>query len=382
MARVITTDGLDDLLGMLRDDGRRVVGPRLRDGAIVHEQIHGVGDLPAGWTDDQEAGTYRLARRDDEALFGYAVGPDSCKRELFPERQRLSTAVREDGGGFRVVEEPVEADPVAFVGVRACDLAAMAVQDRVLLRGSFPDTSYAQRRAQAMVVAVECHSPGGTCFCASMGTGPRVSTEGAEPPDLVLTELVDDGPHEFLVRAGTDAGEQLLARLEGRDPTPDDLARADASLDRAEASMGRQLDAEGVHDLLLDNLEHPAWDEVAERCLACANCTFACPTCFCSQVTDTTELDGSAAHRDRRWDSCFNLDYSHHAGVGPVRSSVSSRYRQWMTHKLATWIDQFGTSGCVGCGRCITWCPVGIDITAQVAAMAAGAGTRAEETAP
>jgi ferredoxin len=379
-AKVIGRDGLDALLHALHARGRRVLGPRRRDGAIVYDDIDRVDDLPVGWTDEQAPGAYRVVPRDDDALFGYAVGPDSWKRDLFPPRERLSTATRDADGGFRVTEEPVAADPVAFIGVRACELAAIAVQDRVFLRGDHPETGYAQRRSQAFVVAVDCHTPGGTCFCASMGTGPRVPTDTDDPPDVVLSELVDAGPHEFLVRAGTPRGEELVAALGGRDADASDVARADALVDRAAASMGRQLDADGVHDLLLDNLEHPAWDDVAERCLACANCTLTCPTCFCGQLDDTTSIDGSEAYRDRRWGSCFNLVYSHHAGAGPVRSSVSSRYRQWMTHKLATWIDQFGTSGCVGCGRCITWCPVGIDITAQVAAMATDDLTPSEVT--
>jgi predicted aldo/keto reductase-like oxidoreductase len=94
-----------------------------------------------------------------------------------------------------------------------------------------------------------------------------------------------------------------------------------------------------------------------------------CPTCFCTSVTDTTELTGATAQRWRRWASCFELDFSYLHG-GPVRVSVSSRYRQWLSHKFGTWHDQFGESGCVGCGRCIVWCPVGIDVTEELSALA------------
>ena len=128
------------------------------------------------------------------------------------------------------------------------------------------------------------------------------------------------------------------------------------------------METDGIKELLYGNPEHSQWDNVASRCLACANCTMVCPTCFCSTVDDGTSLDLREAWRDRRWDSCFTLEHSH-MHSGPVRSSTKSRYRQWMTHKLASWIDQFGTSGCVGCGRCITWCPVGIDITEEVSAI-------------
>jgi sulfhydrogenase subunit beta (sulfur reductase) len=364
---VVAVDTLGTLLEVLWADGYRVLGPTVRDGAIVHGELHGLADLPRGWTDVQEAGTYRLERRDDDALFGYAVGPSSPKRELFPPRHRLWSATSDGDATFEVTEEPHPPTRVAFVGLRACELAAIAVQDRVLLHGRYPDEVYAANRDEVLLLAVECASPAGTCFCASMGTGPAV-TAGA---DLALTELLD-GEHRLLARALTDAGQAVLDRLEHRPATADELAARDRILATTTATMGRELDTDGLHDLLLGNLDHPRWDDVASRCLACTNCTLVCPTCFCTTVEDTTDLTGEHAYRDRRWDSCFGLEFSH-AGPASVRTSVKARYRQWMTHKLATWIDQFDTSGCVGCGRCITWCPVGIDLTEEVAAIRATA---------
>jgi Fe-S-cluster-containing hydrogenase component 2 len=134
--------------------------------------------------------------------------------------------------------------------------------------------------------------------------------------------------------------------------------------------MGRSMDTTDIKELLYRNYDHPRWRNVASRCLTCANCTMVCPTCFCTTVEDVTDLTGNQAERWRKWDSCFTVDFSYIHG-GSVRASPESRYRQWMTHKLATWIDQFGTSGCVGCGRCITWCPVAIDITEEVRAIRA-----------
>jgi sulfhydrogenase subunit beta (sulfur reductase) len=362
-AAVVESDELGVLLAALRSDGYRVLGPTVRDGSIVHGELGDLGDLPRGWTDEQGPGTYRLLRRDDDALFGYAVGPSSAKRELFPPRQRLWTAASDGDATFHITEAEHPPTRIAFVGVRACELAAIAVQDQVFLQGRYEDEVYAANRTDVLLVAVECGSPAGTCFCASMGTGPEVGA-GA---DLVLTELLGDH-HRFLVRAGSEAGAALLAGLDHRPATDVDLAARDEVLAATRANMGRQLETEGLHDLLLGNLEHPRWDEVAGRCLACTNCTLVCPTCFCSTVEDTTDLTGEHAYRDRRWDSCFGLEFSH-AGPASVRSSTKARYRQWMTHKLATWIDQFGTSGCVGCGRCITWCPVGIDLTEEAAAI-------------
>ncbi len=375
---VVSPAGIGTLIDELRQRGHRVIGPQRRDGAIVNGEVTGLEDLPKGWTDVQAPGRYELQRRDDEALFGYAVGPDSWKRELFPPRQVLWSSVR-DGHGLRF--EPAEAVPTkaAFLGVRACELAAIAIQDRVFLHGLAIDTVYSANREDVVLVAVNCTDPSGSCFCVSMGTGPRVRTgngtggapaDGGGGADLVLTELVDDGPHEFVVEAATPLGQELLTAMDPRPVAPDHRIRADRRLDHAANSMGRTLDAEGVHDLLLGNLEHERWADVAQRCLACTNCTLVCPTCFCNQVEDVTSLDGAHATHERRWDSCFTLDFSH-MRRGQRALVDRSRYRQWMTHKLATWVDQFGTSGCVGCGRCITWCPVGIDITAEVAAIAA-----------
>jgi ferredoxin len=360
---VFQVAGLDALLATIRERGYRVVGPTVRDGAIVYDEIESTHDLPVGWSDEQDGGRYRLRRRDDGALFGYAVGPHSWKRFLHPPRALQWRASRTDDG-FEARAPADGSERFAFIGVRGCELAAIAVQDRVLLEGSCPDPIYRSRRDGALIVAVNCASPASTCFCVSMGTGPGVSSGF----DLALTEVMEDDRHEFVAEAGSDRGAELLDAVPHRVGLPDDEAAAERVVSKATSAMGRTLDTGGIHDLLLGNLDHPRWDDVASRCLSCGNCTMVCPTCFCTTTEDVTDLIGDSSERWRRWDSCFTLDFSYLHG-GSVRGSTRARYRQWMTHKLATWIDQFGTSGCVGCGRCITWCPVGIDLTEEVAAI-------------
>ena len=253
-------------------------------------------------------------------------------------------------GELEVEEEPAEDAPLAFIGVRSCELHAIDIQDRIFLGGRFVDRDYAARREDAFIVAVNCFEPGGTCFCVSMGTGPRVEAGY----DLALTEILE-GEHRLLVEAGPSAAPGA-ARAGGRVADEADVAAADRAVEGAVGKMGREMYAGDLRELLADNLEHPRWDDVAERCLSCGNCTMVCPTCFCSSVEETTDLTGEHAERWRSWDSCFSLEHSYIHG-GSVRPTARSRYRQWMTHKLGTWHDQFGTSGCVGCGRCITWCP-------------------------
>ncbi len=361
--RVVAPEALQVLIDALTRRGYRVVGPLVDQQAIVYGDLKSADDLPVGWTEVQEAATYRLERRDDAARFGFAVGPHSWKQFLFPPRVTQWRAERTEGGGFEVEEEDEELAPLALLGVRGCDLHAIAIQDRVFLGGSYTERDYAARREGAFIVAVNCFEPGGTCFCVSMETGPRVESGY----DLALTEILED-EHRFLVEVGSERGAEVLGELPSRDAGPADVEAATAAVDGAAARMGRTLETGGIRDLLANTLEHPRWDDVASRCLTCGNCTLACPTCFCSTVDDVNDLSGQSAERHRVWDSCFSVDHAYIHG-GSIRPSGRSRYRQWLTHKFGTWHDQFGSSGCVGCGRCITWCPVAIDVTEELAAL-------------
>jgi len=356
---VIEPGALESLVAALRDRGYRVVGPQVRDRAIVYDDLAGADDLPIGWGDAQGPGSYRLHRRADEARFGFAASPQSWKQFLFPPRVRLWSA-RRDGNEIAFEDEEPPSRPLALVGVRGCDLRAIQVQDRVFLDGPQVDADYAGRRRGLFVVAVNCTEPAATCFCTSSGSGPE-AWSGA---DLVLTELFEP-EHELLVEARTQEGEDVLAELPRRSARFGERAAARKALRDAAERIERRVDLEGLPEVLAARVESPRWQSIAERCLACGNCTLVCPTCFCSAGEDTTDLAGGAAERSRRWASCFGLDHSYIHG-GSVRASGAARYRQWLTHKFGTWEEQFGVQGCVGCGRCIAWCPVGIDVTEEL----------------
>jgi len=354
-AQFLPRTNLQALLDLLLKQGYQVIGPRLEQGAIIYDALERAEDLPAGWTEEQGPGLYRLKRRDDDALFGYAVGPHSWKRFLFPPQVNLMRSQQTaEGWQMSEVQQPVVR--YAFLGVRACDLAAIAVQDRVFLQSGFVDKVYQQRREQALLIAVNCTMAASTCFCTSMGSGPRCQ----QGYDLGLTEL----PTGFVLEVGSQRGQALADELPLEPLQTEQGRAADRARQQAVDDIDRRLDRDRVQAVLRDRLQHPQWDAVAERCLSCANCTLVCPTCFCTSVDDVTNLTDQEVIRERRWDSCFNFDFSHISG-GPVRDQTRSRYRQWLTHKLTTWVDQFGTSGCVGCGRCIAWCPVGIDLTEE-----------------
>lgn len=362
----VTANGLEELISALRAEGRTVIGPVARDGVITHDVIEAASELPMGWTEDQDGGRYRLQPTGTEELFAFSSPSTSWKRFLFPERTLLLRAKRTNGQVEVVAPEP-EAPSVVFFGIRSCDLAALGILDRVFLDPDATDPTYAARRPDVFVVAVGCNNPGNTCFCASMNTGPT-PTSGY---DLSVRELLDNGEISYLIDAGSDRGAAILETLESRASTDVDIERDARAHDAAVSAMGRTLDQAAVPLAALDP-DHPRWDDVAERCLACGNCTMVCPTCFCSTTEESTALSGDETERWRVWDSCYSLDFTHLHG-GAVRTSVKSRYRQWLLHKLVTWQEQFDSSGCVGCGRCITWCPVGIDLTAEIAALAARA---------
>jgi ferredoxin len=351
--------GLEALLERLRAQGHELLGPRVRDAAIVLGPVSSLADLPRGVGDEQSPGRYRLRERADSALFGYAACVSPLKRELLLPRVPL-VQLRLRAGAVEVLPRPAPQRKLAVIGVRACELAALAVQDRVLCQGAHRDADYAARRAQLFIVAVHCHTPADTCFCAALGSGPRARSGH----DLALYELLEPEPR-YVVEIGSAAGAALLAGLPGRAATPEELAAAADSCERAASAMTRKLPDPAR---LWRALEHPHWDAVAERCLGCANCTMVCPTCFCTTLEDTTDLSGELATRTRRWDSCFSPDFAYVAG-GSSRPTLRARYRQWLTHKLATWQTQFGVAGCVGCGRCITFCPAGIDLTVEAGAV-------------
>ena len=377
-AVVVDADRLPALFDALVGRGYTVAGPTVRDGAIVVAELGSAAELPFGWGVETEAGRYRLRERSDGAAFGHSAGPQSWKSVLHPSRARLWSADRVTGA----VEagETRERPRYALLGVRPCDLRAVGILDQVLTGGRHADPVYRGRRDGTFIIAVECTEPGATCFCTSMGGGP-----GAESGfDLAMTELTDSAGHRFVVRAGTLAGAEVLAEVPSRAADDATIRRASAAVNEAAGRMGRTMPTQGLPQLLADSRGSPHWDDVASRCLTCGNCTMVCPTCFCTTTEDVTDLTGDHAERWRVWDSCFALDFSYLHG-GSVRTSGQSRYRQWISHKLGTWHDQFGSSGCVGCGRCIAWCPVGIDITQEVSALASlpdAAATAAEPDGP
>ena len=351
---------LTSLLDVLTQAGYRCIGPQQRDGAIVYDTLRDVQDLPRGVHDRQAPGACRIETSASPRCFAWATGPQALKPLLFAPQETLWRAERDAQGGLRFVETTPVAGALAVIGVRACDLAALRLHDQHFLAGTHPDPAYRARRAALLLVAVHCTHPADTCFCASTGDGPRATHSF----DLALSEL-DDG---FIVQAGSDAGQRIAARLPLVHVGAARQRAAESEIENAASTQRRHLPSRNLRDALFKSLEHPRWQEVANRCLSCGNCTSVCPTCFCHRELDEPALDGKTSAHSRQWDSCFTQGHSYIHGL-TVHAATRERYRQWLTHKLGGWHDQYGRGGCVGCGRCISWCPVGIDITEEAAAI-------------
>jgi len=345
---------LSKLFNNIKSLGYEIIATVLEDGVLRVRTVSSFDAVALNVVSVQSPGEY--GTKSDRLMLSYTHGPDSPKLFLFPPHQFLFEIEREKDR-FRMMCHQNTERRIAFFGIKSCDLASINVLDKTLLAGEYVNVHYTKIRRNMATIIVNCTRPSGTCFCASMGTGPR-ALEGF---DLALTELDD----KFVVEVGSEKGEEMLKGIDTTIASEKDVAQTDRLLEEARVKMGRSLDKAFIKEKLYERLESPAFLEISERCLSCGNCTSVCPTCFCNITLDTLSLDGNTTRRDIVWDSCFTYQFAQVAG-GNFRPKIWARYRQWLFHKIAYWQDQFGALGCVGCGRCITWCPVGIDITESI----------------
>ncbi|MBF0298325.1 MAG: 4Fe-4S dicluster domain-containing protein [Oligoflexia bacterium] len=352
------------LISILGTEKFEIIGPQSIDGSIVYEKIENVDQLPWGILDYQWPGIYRLENTDINKAFIFTNGPQALKPYLFRAQELLFEVEKKENKNnkkkLNFIPAKEEAPKLAFIGARACDLAAMAIQDKIFLADTHLDIYYRSRRENLFIIAVNCIRSSANCFCASTGDGPKVT----KLYDILMTEIEEN----FVVQVGTDNGKRIIDQLELSHALPEHIKEADEYVEQAGLQQTKKLPDTNLRNLLFSNLNHPRWNDVAKRCLSCTNCTQVCPTCFCHSSLEQAILDGTKSGHYRVWDSCFTCGHSYiHGRV--IRDDTRKRYRQWLTHKLGSWYDQFGTSGCVGCGRCITWCPVGIDITEETYAI-------------
>lgn len=342
-----------------------IIGHKIEKDVLMLSSID-FGDIPAGYTDRQAAGMYRLVKSDNHDIFTFSSGPDSFKRYLNPPYSEVF-AYQVSKRKFNASAIKSYDNPFAFFGMRACDRAALKFYDRVFLEGVVRDFCYETLRDNLLIIALNCLYPGDNCFCLSAGTGPEF-TDGY---DLLITELEE----EFLLETGSQAGSRLINSLPLISVNQKDIDEKALRIKNCKEKFKKTIIFSELPELVYRNLEHPRWSDIAERDLECGNCTQVCPTCFCTSAFYNLEFRGIAKNfstlsgkKIKKWDSCFSRNFARVHG-GNFRISRRARYRHWFAHKLAYSMEQFGLLGCVGCGRCITWCPAGIDITQELEAL-------------
>jgi len=368
----LAPDLLGRLISLLAEQGYEVLGPRKEGPAIRWGPLQSLDELPLGLSVQASPGHYRTGEDTANSRFAWGPAPDSVKRWLHVSSASIAE-VRKDNGAFRILHAEPARTRFAFFGMRPCDVAALERLDRVLMEDRYIDEHYAARRRESVFIVANCTYSLDTCFCAAMECGPRA----ASGYDLALTEVAEEDGCAYLAEAASAKGLEWLHALGAPRAEAAFVAAGREACRRAAQAQTRTVDWRAAPQALLRAFDHPRWEETAKRCLACTACTLSCPTCFCVNTLESTSIDLSSGERRRVWDSCFTQSFTYIHG-GSVRTSVKSRYRQWLSHKLAWWQQQFGTAGCTGCGRCITWCPAGIDITEEYAAVAGTAPVRAQ----
>lgn len=338
-----------------------LIGPAIDGGVLILKEID-FHHLPSGFRDSQSPGHYRLLNEKDENIFSFSNGPDSFKRFLHPPFKEVFGFSKTKKG--LQITEPLEKNiPIAFFGMRSCDIEALRILDKVF--SGLDGNTYHVIRKNSFIIGLNCLYPGENCFCLSLNTGPEIKNSC----NMIITELKE----HLLIESG-DEGIELLRGIDYEVGSKEDLREKGLVIEQCKTMIKRSVNTKDLPSKIYRNPEHPRWSQVADRCLACGNCTQVCPTCFCNSTFDSINIsslrrtEGFSGKRIRVWDSCFSMNFARVHG-GNFRPSRRARYRQWLSHKLGYWIDQFGVIGCVGCGRCITWCPVGIDITEELKAI-------------
>jgi len=349
----LASENLQCLIDAVVVAGYRLLAPSVSQSAVVYKEISHVEDLAKSYSDAQSPGQYRLEKAAHQRYFFWTNTVQSIKPLLFRPRELLWQVGEKDGQiEFSDIGNIQSERPIAVLGPRACDLAALKLQDQHFLASPQCDPFYAHRRHRLFIIAVECAQSAATCFCASTGDGPEIR----EDADIILNEL----DSEFLLRPRSAAGEQLLKGLTLEPAGRILIHQAQEQTQYAKAQQQRKMPTSLSFDEFAP--DNPAWEWVKNHCLSCGNCTSVCPTCFCHNEYDESDIIGKQSKHFRQWSSCFTQEHSYMHGI-TIRNDTVLRYKQWISHKLVHWQLQYGRSGCVGCGRCITWCPVGIDIT-------------------
>jgi hypothetical protein len=305
--------------------------------------------------------SFRRIESAAEVDWNYSSTTIPPSKIIYAPQQALVRFVKSDKG-YKAEEDAGAITDRALLAVHPCDLHGLLVLERTFL-GQMKDAAYERVRSRATVVGLNCQNVGEKCFCASFGTGPFFGFWMQQGPPFGCDAILTDLGERFLVETFGEKGDMLFVKVKSSPPSLDDIGEKFKREAAAKERFRKTLNTRDLPALMRRNLYHPTWRITGEgKCLSCANCTNVCPTCFCYDTWDKAQLDLSVIERVRRWDSCQDERFAEVHG-GNFRSTREARLRQFVCHKLSYWVEQYGCFGCVGCGRCMTWCPTGIDLT-------------------
>lgn len=309
-----------------------LIGPVKADGLTEFRQINSSDELNMGYHSTMLSPGKAYLYRPREELFSFSFG-----------------------NSIEIREAPADAEQRILVGVHSCDTNAILYLDRVFL-GQFRDPIYEARRNNTMIISLNCERVTGNCFCPSVGAGPFLKSVNGY--DMLLTDFGDD----YLVELKSERARGLFNVDDIKKSGAEEFKVKEEKERAALQKFTKTINMDGLDSVLRKGSEHPVWRTTAEElCLSCTNCVMVCPTCFCYDVVDEIAVDKKTVRRYRQWDACQDAKFAEVHG-GNFRARRSARLRQFVTHKLGQTF-QFGVFGTVGCGRCITWCPTGIDLT-------------------
>ncbi len=330
MAKIINKKDIGTLLERLND--YEIYGPLEQDGVMSYGKL------------------------DIEPLLEFRNSRKPPKDYFFPQTEKLFDLKRE-GPRFTGAEEAeLPDDKFLLFGTRPCDARAMSALDK-LFTWDYVDPYFVKRRENGTIISFCCvppTMPGPNCFCTSVGGSP-CSEEGS---DMLWSDIGDS----FFVEAVTEKGEAILSAGGDvfKDASSDDQNVADLTKKQAKEAISREIELTGLPEALEATFTNEYWEEMADRCLGCGICTLLCPTCHCFDMNDVVK-DGKG-WRERTWDSCQYPYYTIHASGHNPRPVKQHRQRNRLYHKFLYMDRNLDVVGCVGCGRCITQCPVNIDI--------------------
>lgn len=265
----------------------------------------------------------------------------SPKELFFPQTEVMFTYQKGNKGE---AERPALTEKRVILGIRPCDVKGMLLLDKLFDNEDYRDPYYIEKREATIIIGLACNNPQETCFCTSLGIQP----DSKEGMDVLLREIKGG----YLATGVSKKGEELISSLP-------DAKGNEKTREVGKPSTSFTIDG-GLSAKLSERFDDEVWAKISEKCLGCATCTYLCPTCHCFDVQD--EVVGEEGRRIRLWDSCqFPLFTRHTTGHNP-REKGRERMRNRIMHKFSYFVNIFGETACVGCGRCIANCPVNFDI--------------------